>query len=416
MDENLNNKGNAGKGTYMVIGIAIGTVGTAILLIFALFVRTIFSASTMGGNNVIQVNSEDVEQKVGVILDVIDEYYYNDDDYRSVLAENIYQSVLDSLDDPYADYYTAEEWIEVNSANEGIYCGIGVAVSLDEETGEIVATNPYEHAPGYKAGMRAGDRIIAVDDQEVAGMILDDAVSLIRGEEGTTVKVTVRRGTEYIDFVITREKIESITVETEVLDNNIGYLRITSFDGVTYQQFIDGLNELLAQNIEGIIFDVRTNGGGYYYTVVNMLDRILPEGKIVYTEDKKGNQEVEYSDEECLDMPMCVLVNGYTASASEIFAGAIQDYELGAIIGEQTYGKGIVQNTYTLSDGSAIKFTISGYFTPNGRSIHEVGITPDIVVSLPDDLEAYDETGVIKEGYDTQLNTAIEYITGEMAE
>ncbi|MDE6698292.1 MAG: PDZ domain-containing protein [Lachnospiraceae bacterium] len=330
--------------------------------------------------------------------------------FKSKIADGIYQGIIDTFDDNYADYYDAEEWKAVLESDQGVYCGIGVAVQQDENTGEIIAVNPYEYAPAYKAGLRVEDRIIAIDDIDIRGMSIDEAVSLIRGEEGTTVKLTVRRTTEILDFVVTREQIETQTVVTKVLEDNIGYLQITSFDGVTYNQFINGLDELLNQGIKGIIFDVRSNGGGYYDTVVNMLDRILPEGKIVYMEDKNGRQDVEYSDAECLDLPMCVLVNGYTASASEIFSGAIQDYELGAIIGEQTFGKGIVQNTYTFRDGSAVKFTIAGYFTPNGRDIHGKGITPDIVVSLPTDREAYNENGVIKDGMDTQLNEGIKYI------
>lgn len=349
--------------------------------------------------------------KADSILELLDNNYYNvDDNYKEKLADSIYQGIIDSLDDNYADYYDAEEWKAVLESDQGVYCGIGVVVQKDESTGEIIAVNPYEYAPAYKAGIRIEDRIIAIDDTDIRGMSIDEAVTLIRGEEGTTVKLTVRRGTEMLDFVVTREQIETQTVVTKILEDNIGYLQIISFDGVTYNQFINGLEDLLDKGIEGIIFDVRSNGGGYYDTVVNMLDRILPEGKIVYMEDKNGRQEVEYSDAECLDLPMCVLVNGYTASASEIFSGAIQDYELGAIIGQQTFGKGIVQNTYTFIDGSAVKFTIAGYFTPNGRNIHGQGITPDIVVALPEDRDAYDENGIIKDGMDTQLNEGIKYI------
>lgn len=291
-----------------------------------------------------------------------------------------------------------------------MYCGIGVVVQKDESTGEIIAVNPYNYAPAYKAGVRANDRIIAIDDVDIRSMSIDEAVTLIRGEEGTTVKLTIRRDSEIKEFEVTREQIESKTIYTEVLEDNIGYMQITAFEGVTYDQFTEGLNDLLDKNIKGIIFDVRSNGGGYYDTVVKMLDRILPEGKIVYIEDKNGHQETEYSDAKCLDLPMCVLVNGYSASASEIFTGAIQDYGLGTIIGEKTYGKGIVQNTYTFRDGTAVKFTIAGYFTPNGRNIHGEGIEPDIEVSLPEDKSAYNEDGTIKKEMDSQLNEGIKYI------
>ena len=354
---------------------------------------------------------EDIEKKAENILNLIDDNYYNvDDNYKDRLADSIYKGIVSSLDDKYAVYYTKEEWKSVLESDSGVYCGIGVVVQKDEKTGEVIAVNPYEDAPAYKAGVRTNDRIIAIDGVDITDMTIDDAVRLIRGEEGTSVKITVKRGSEIKEYEVTRAKIESQTVYTEVLDDNIGYMRITSFDGVTFDQFTKGLDDLLSKNIKGIIFDVRSNGGGYYDIVVKMLDRILPEGKIVYMEDKNGKQETEYSDATCLDLPMCVLVNGYSASAAEIFTGAIQDYELGPVIGEKTYGKGIVQNTYTFRDGTAVKFTIGGYFTPNGRNIHGKGIEPDIKVSLPEDKSAYNEDGTIKEEMDSQLNEGIKYI------
>jgi len=386
-------------------------------IIAAITVALIFGLYSVIKNDYLNVNpdgaasKDDIEKKAEQILKLIDENYYNvDDDYKDKLADSIYQGIIDSLDDKYADYYDAEEWKAVLEADQGVYCGIGVVVQKDESTGEIIAVNPYDYAPAYKAGVRANDRIIAIDDVDIRSMSIDEAVTLIRGEEGSTVKLTIRRDSEIKEFEVTREQIESKTIYTEVLEDNIGYMQITAFEGVTYDQFTEGLNDLLDKNIKGIIFDVRSNGGGYYDTVVKMLDRILPEGKIVYIEDKNGHQETEYSDAKCLDLPMCVLVNGYSASASEIFTGAIQDYGLGTIIGEKTYGKGIVQNTYTFRDGTAVKFTIAGYFTPNGRNIHGEGIEPDIEVSLPEDKSAYNEDGTIKKEMDSQLNEGIKYI------
>ncbi len=405
------------KNNGMCKGFLLGLL-MATLVFFATFlVKTIFDGGVgsiikniSGEEETVDMqNMSQIYDKANKIQQLIEQYYYYEEDLNKA-ADGMYQGLIDSIGDKYADYYDVEELKSVTESNQGTYCGIGVVVQLDEESGEIVAVNPYDYAPGYAAGIRAGDHIIAVDDVEVTGMSLDKAVLLIRGEEGTTVKITVTRDGKKMDFTVTRQIIETHTIDTKVLDNNIGYMQISAFEGVTLDQFKDGLKELQDKNVDGIIFDVRSNGGGYYYTVVEMLDMILPEGKIVYTEDKNGKQEIEYSDAACLDMPICVLVNGYTASASEIFAGAIQDYELGAIIGEQTYGKGIVQNTYSLGDGTAIKFTIAGYFTPNGRNIHGEGIAPDIEVSLPEDEEAYDEQGYLKEGYDTQLDAAMKYM------
>lgn len=406
---------NSGMWKGFILGMLLATIVFCVTMAARLIIDGNLTSiiTNDGEQNVEYQNMQQIYDKADRIQQLLDQYYYYDENLGDV-ADGMYQGLIDSLGDKYADYYDADELTAVTESNQGTYCGIGVVVQLDEESGEIVAVNPYDYAPGYKAGIRAGDHIIAVDDVVVTGMSLDEAVLLIRGEEGTTVKISVTRDGKPMDFTVTREIIENHTIVTKVLENNIGYLRITSFDGVTLEQFKTGMAELQDKGVDGIIFDVRSNGGGYYYTVTSMLDMLLPEGKIVYTEDKFGNQEVEYSDADCIDLPICVLVDGFTASASEIFAGAIQDYELGAIIGVQTYGKGIVQNTYSLGDGSAVKFTIAGYFTPNGRDIHGKGITPDIEVTLPETLpegeEAYDESGYLKLEYDTQLAEGIKYM------
>ncbi len=411
------NKNNGG----MLKGILMGFIAAFLVFGVALGIKAISDVKgnkTVGDGSSTYQSMDEVYDKANRIKKLIDEYYYYDEDFNDI-ADGIYQGLIDSLGDKYADYYDAEELQSVIESNQGTYYGIGVVVQTDTETGEILVVNPYDFAPGYKAGIRAGDKIIAVDEINVVGMDLNESVKYIHGDEGTDVTLTVRRDGKEMEFVVTRAKIDNQTITVKVLDNNIGYMRISSFDGVTLDQYKAGLEELISQDIEGIIFDVRSNGGGFYYTVVEMLDKILPEGKIVYTEDKNGNQEIEYSDANCIDLPMCVLVDGYTASASEIFAGAIQDYELGAIIGQKTYGKGIVQNTYDLGDGTAIKFTIAGYFTPNGRNIHGDGITPDIEVELPENLgenmDAYDkETGILKLEYDTQLQRAISYMNEQL--
>ena len=242
-------------------------------------------------------------------------------------------------------------------------------------------------------------------------MDINEAVSYIRGEENTKVTIHVLRGEEELTFEVTRKVIDIPTVTYELLDGNVAYIKIESFDEVTYDQFDEAMTKAKNDNCVGYIFDVRDNGGGLYDIVVDMLDDLLPEGKIVYTEDKNGYRETQYSDKECVTLPIAVLTNGNSASASEIFAGAIQDYGAGKI-GTQSFGKGIVQSVIPLGDGTAIKITVSSYFTPNGRNIHGEGITPDQVVELPEEEEAYDN-GYIKREYDTQLQEAVKYILGE---
>ncbi len=349
----------------------------------------------------------DVTEKINYLIEMADTYFLYDYD-RDEMTDNIYRAVLDSLNDPYTRYYTEEEYAELTETTEGIYYGIGTVVTQDVDTGEIIIVQPYDGSPAKEAGLMPEDVLIAVDGTSVEGMDLDLAVDMIRGEEGSKVVLTVKRGDETLDLEVERRKIDVITVASEMLDNNIGYIQISQFEGVTLDQFNSAFDELVEMGMEGLIIDIRDNPGGRLDVVTDMLDRILPEGLIVYTEDKNGKREEIYSDEECdLDIPCAVLVNGNSASASEIFSGALQDYGLAEIIGTQTFGKGIVQSIMGLLDGSAVKITVQDYYTPNGNNIHGIGITPDQVVEL-------DEEAYLQDGTDTQLDAAVNYIEEQM--
>lgn len=339
----------------------------------------------------------------------IDGYAYYEQD-KEKFVDGVYQSLITSLDDDYAVYYDKEAYAELMKSTEGEYSGIGCVVTQNVETGYITVVQPYKGSPAYEAGIAIGDYIMAADGVELTGMDLNEAVSHLLGDEGTSVKVTYIHDGEEITKDIVRRSIEIPTVEHKMLDNSIGYIQITNFDEVTVSQFEDALDDVMKQGATGLIFDVRSNPGGLYTSVCSMLDTLLPEGTLVYTEDNKGNRQTETSDEECIDLPMAVIINGNSASASEIFAGALQDYDAAEIIGTQSYGKGIVQSIIPLGDGTAIKFTISSYFTPKGVCIHGVGITPDREVELTVDENAYDDNGYLKEEYDTQLDAAIQYI------
>ena len=352
-------------------------------------------------------------EKAQMIQELIEEYFYYEDNMDNI-AEGIYAGMLESLNDPYSVYYDKESFEALMESTSGTYYGIGVAVVQDPETMIITVVTPYENCPGYDAGIRPGDIFMGADDVDFTGMDVSEAVSYIKGEEGTTVDVHILRNGEKLTFTVERKMIDLPTVEYEVVDGNIAHIYISSFDDKTYKQFKEAMEKAENDGVVGYIFDVRDNGGGLYDRVVEMLDYILPEGKIVYTEDKYGNRETEYSDAKCLDAPMAVLINGNSASASEIFAGAIQDYGVGKLFGTTTFGKGIVQSIIPLSDGTAVKLTISSYFTPNGRNIHGEGITPDVEVKLPQVEDAYDETGYLKDEYDTQLQEAIKYIQSQV--
>ena len=349
------------------------------------------------------------QNKLSALRTIIDLYFWKDVD-NETLYEGIYRGLLNSLDDPYSRYYTAEEYQEEMESMEGSYCGIGALVNQNMSTRIMTIVRPFVDGPAYKAGILPGDIIYMVDDVDVTGEELSKVVKMMKGEQGTKVKLTVvREGVnEPIEVEITRDVIEVETVTYEMLDNNIGYIYIMEFDEITLRQFEQAIDELEKAGMKGLIVDIRDNGGGLLDTVCKMLDRIIPNGNIVYTLDKYGNrEEINATSEASLDIPIAVLVNGNSASASEIFAGALQDYKLATIVGTQTFGKGIVQSIVPLRDGSAVKVTVSTYYTPNGRSIHGEGVTPDVVVELNDELK---QQVIIEKENDNQLNAAIEVI------
>lgn len=363
-------------------------------------------AAVFGIKNHTKAREEDLaastEKKLEQIKYIIDELYlYSDDVTDEELEDGILKGYVDALGDPYSVYYNEEETAELYESTEGEYSGVGIVFSQNVNTRIVTAVQIYD-GPAKEAGVKEGDILYKVDGEDVSTDELAETVKKIKGKEGTTVALTVLRGEEKeeVTLEMVRKKIQVQTVESEMKEDNVGYIQITEFDTVTYQQFEKALKELETKGMEGLIVDLRSNPGGNLSTVVEILDLLLPEGTVVYTEDKNGEQEVYSSDKDEYDVPVAVLVNGYSASASEIFAGAIQDYEKGPIIGTTTYGKGIVQQLIGLNDGTSIKVTISEYFTPNGRSIHGKGIEPDVEVE-------YDETQPEK---DNQLETALEEV------
>lgn len=347
-----------------------------------------------------------IEEKLEFLETLLESYYLYDYDAQDV-EDGLYKGLVNSLGDPYTVYYTAEEYADFMESSSGTYCGIGVLVSQNMQTGIITVVRTFTSGSSYEQGILPGDIIYKVENEEVTGVDLNTVVSKIKGEEGTFVNVTVVREGEpdYLTFRLERRQIEVDTIEYEMLADQIGYITITEFDEVTAEQFRTALQTLEKQDMKGLIVDVRDNPGGLVDQVCDVLDRLLPEGLIVYTEDKYGNRNEERStDKESFDKPLVVLVNGNSASASEIFAGAVQDYGVGTILGTQTFGKGIVQTILPLSDGTGLKVTISKYYTPNGTNIHGVGITPDVELDLDEELKK--EVNLPKEK-DNQLQEAV---------
>ena len=335
------------------------------------------------------VNSDTIA-KLQTLEQTIDTYYFLDEVSNEEMQDGIYKGLLDSLGDPYSEYYTAEELADMMEQSEGIYYGIGAYVSLDTEKNLPKISGVIEGSPAEEADLRANDLIYEVDGMTTYGLTLTEAVSLIKGEEGTEVTLTlIREGeSDYLELTLTRRRVESPTVEYSMLEGRIGYIQVTEFDSVTVNQFSEALYAVKNSAARGIILDLRGNPGGNLDAVVDMCNMILPEGMIVYTEDKYGNREEYTCDgEQELQLPLVVLVDMNSASAAEIMAGAIKDHGIGTLVGTTTFGKGIVQQIMSFRDGSAIKLTISAYYTPNGNNIHGIGIEPDVLCEF--DGEAY---------------------------
>lgn len=340
-------------------------------------------------------------EKLELIEKIIDTYFYEEDIDREILAEGAYKGMVEALGDPYSQYYTAEELAKLYEDSEGIYYGVGAYVSLDTVTGYAKISGVIAGTPAEEADLHADDIIYMVDGVDVYGMSLQEVVSLIKGEEGTTVHLTLVRDGEEIEKDVMRRQVESPTVVYEMHENGMAYIQITEFDIVTVSQFEEAMTTAREEGMKGLIIDLRSNPGGNLSSVVDICRMLLPEGLIVYTEDRDGRrQEYKCDGKNEIEVPMVVLVDGNSASASEIMAGAIKDYGIGTLIGTTTFGKGIVQRPVEMSDGSAVKLTISSYFTPKGTNIHGIGIEPDVVCEF--DAERY----YSEEKYDNQKEEA----------
>ena len=325
-------------------------------------------------------------------------FEYQTDD----LIEGAITGMVEALDDPYSVYMDKDTTEQMYESNAGVFGGIGIYATLNDD-GRVIVSSPIKDGPSEKAGIKAEDIIYAVDDQSTEGMDLDTVVAMMRGEVGTEVKITVKRGDELQDFTITRAYVDEQTVSSQVLaaDKRIGYIAISKFSENTDEAFTDQLNELIDQGIQSLIIDLRYNGGGSVDAACNIAALMVPEGPIVQIVDNKGSSDIIKSPGAQFKAPIAVLVHEYSASASEILAGALQDTKAANLIGTTTYGKGIVQTVYFLNDGTGVKLTEKKYLTPNGNDINKKGIEPNVYVEIKDDK-------------DTQLDFAVEYLKSQM--
>lgn len=404
-DKRSRKKGSTGK------GILIGVLIVLIPLLAVIGGGAYFLKSTGSRISIISgsgLNLEAIENKLSVIQNIIDSSFLFDYDEEE-LTEKIYAGYLSGLGDPYSCYYTAEEYHNITESNEGTYYGIGVMIAQEVDTGRVYIIRVFSGSPSEEAGMKAGDIIQTVAGEEVTGMDLSEVVALIKGTEGTTIQVSVYRETEKKELTMDMERrqVDVDTVYYKMLDNKIGYLELTEFDTVSTKQFKSALEDLKSQGMKSLILDLRNNPGGILDVAVDIADELIDTGVVVSIMDKNGNSNsYEAETEGALGMPLAVLVNGDSASASEVLSGCIRDYGAGTLVGTQTFGKGIVQKIIPLTDGTAIKITMAHYYTPNGTDIHGEGIAPDVVVE--DDKETKD--------VDEQLEAAIEILTKKEAQ
>lgn len=354
------------------------------------------------------LNNRKILQKLSFLEAYTGKYYLNKIDSDNV-EQNIYKGFAKGLNDPYAEYYTKKEYKQLSEEDSGEYEGIGISVAKDTDTGYAEIVSVFKDQPAYKAGLKTGDLIIAVNKKSTVDMELQDVVSEIKNKDNKNVVLTIYRDKKSKDYTVKKSSVQLDTVSYKMKDNKTGYIAVSQFLENTGEQFDKAVTALEKQGMTSLIIDLRDNGGGLLDTCTDMLSRLVEKDKLlVYTKDKEGNKEEFKSDStKTVDIPIVLLVNGNTASASEIMTGCLKDYDKATVVGTKTFGKGIVQSIMPLPDGSAVKFTIASYYTPNGTNIHKKGIEPDVEVKISDEQWKKAQTD---EKADTQLKKAMEIL------
>lgn len=400
-----------GNKTKIVLTAAVSVLVTAVVT----FKATSFLNSNFSAFMPAKTETQNIENKLNTINYFLNNAYLYDYD-KDKATEQAVKGYVEGLNEPYTHYFTKDEFSEYMTALSDAYMGIGVVISVSENN-EIMVVSTFEDSPAYKAGILPGDIIKEIDDTPYTGTQMNEAVTYIKsGVEGTAVKLKLLRNGEESEVSVIRSSIVTKSVSGEMLGDNIGLIRISGFniagDGSeedTYTEFRDEVALLRDKGMKKLIIDLRDNPGGEVTVVCNIADMLLGEGIITYIEYKDGTRDTYSSDAESLNIPLTILVNGNSASASEVLTGALKDYKAATVIGEKTFGKGIVQNVFPFADGSGISMTVANYFTPNGVCIHGIGIEPDIEVKMPEEYSLY-YASTIPHEKDPQLRKAIEVL------
>lgn len=396
-------------------GVIMGAAGCILVLLSALTIaqyagKINVAAGLKWDENGMSKEAVEIKDKAEILSSYINRFYLNDIDYGK-MGDIIYKAMVSGLDDKYAAYYTKDEYKDISEKTKGEFYGIGAYISQGKNDNSLKVAGVVKGGPAEKAGIKKGDIIVEVDGENIQGKDSSYAISKMKGKKGTNVSISVMRkgNKKTITFNIKREVIHDNTVSYKMLDNNIGYISVSAFETVTKKQFKSAVDCLEKKNEKGLIIDLRDNGGGLLDTALDMLDQILPKKLVVYTKDKNGVAEEYYTkDDKEIKIPIVILVNGNSASASEVFCGALRDYGKAKLLGTKTFGKGIVQSSFAFRDGTGLKFTTSKYYTPKGINIHGTGFEPDIKVKSNGKMTALKESGY---KVDNQINAALDYLT-----
>lgn len=391
---------NNGKIKTLLVGVVCGVVVAAVVCA---------GAFQLGGHRIVTASQAEeyayLKETYGfadALRRLMKEQYYLPVEDDQALAEGMYKGLVQGLGDPYSEYLTAEEWESLIQQVNGSYSGVGITMSPGQDD-HIEIVSVTDGSPAEKAGVRSGDLLLSVDGTVYGGNQVSEAATAIRGEEGTKVTVEVLRENAVRTFEMVREELTDVTVYSKMLEGNIGYLKISSFEVNTGKDFREALEKMEASSVDGIVIDLRSNGGGVVDSAVEVADALMDAATVVYAENQAGERTYYKTENGKTDLPCVLVVNGGTASAAEILAAGVQESG-GIVVGSQTYGKGIIQTTQPLINGGALKMTTMQYYTPSGRKIHQVGVTPDVVVELrPEDVS---EKGVLIR--DRQLEKALE--------
>lgn len=352
--------------------------------------------------------------KLAGLQDLLQRYYIGEMDEKKV-EDAAASAMVDALGDRWSHYQSAEVYELYQDAMSNTYVGVGITIAVREDGQGLDILEVNADSPALEAGVLAGDRLVAVEGADIAGMTVSEVSKLIKGEEGTRVSLTVIRDEQELELSVERRRLKTVVTTGQLLPDGVGLITIANFDDRCAAETVEVIEQLREQGATALVFDVRNNPGGYKREMVKVLDYLLPEGPLFRTVDYKGNEQVDTSDAECLKMPMAVIVNLQSYSASEFFAAALSEYDAAVTVGEKTFGKGYFQNTFQLKDGSAVTLSIGKYYTPDGKSLAGVGLTPDVEVPLTEEQATKLASGTLPVEEDPQIQAAVQAVKAEKA-